>query len=115
MHELSIANSILDTVRAEASRRPGARLTKVGLRVGELAGVDPESLDFCFNVLVTETDLAPLALEIETRPRRQRCPQCDRTFRVVDFDISCPDCGAAQTCCISGDELEVVYLEVEDA
>ena len=114
MHELSIANSILDTVRAEAARRPGARLTKVGLRVGELAGVDPDSLDFCFNVLVTGTELAPLALEIETRPRRQRCPQCDRTFRVVDFEISCPDCGNQETLCIGGDELEVVYLEAEE-
>ncbi len=114
MHELSIANSILDTVRAEAAQRPGARLTKVGLRVGELAGVDPDSLDFCFNVLVTGTELAPLALEIETRPRRQRCPQCDCTFRVVDFNISCPDCGNPETDCIGGDELEVVYLEAEE-
>jgi hydrogenase nickel incorporation protein HypA/HybF len=114
MHELSIANSILDTVRAEAARRPGARPTKVGLRVGELAGVDPESLDFCFTVLVSGTECAPLALEIETRARRQRCPRCERTFQVTDFDISCPECGNLETICIGGDELEVAYLELEE-
>ena len=114
MHELSIANSSLDTVRAEAARRPGARLTKVGLRVGELAGVDPDSLDFCFSVLVGGTELAPLELEIETRPRRQRCPRCDQTFGVNDFDISCPQCGNLETICVGGDELEVAYLELEE-
>ena len=114
MHELSIANSILDTVRAEAARRPGTRLTKVGLRVGELAGVDPESLDFCFNVLVSGTEFAPLALEIETRPRRQHCPRCDQAFEVSDFDISCPECGNLETKCVGGDELEVAYLELEE-
>jgi hydrogenase nickel incorporation protein HypA/HybF len=51
MHELSIANSILEAVRAEAVRRPGVRLLKVGLRVGELAGVEPEALSFCFDSL----------------------------------------------------------------
>jgi Zn finger protein HypA/HybF involved in hydrogenase expression len=46
-----------------------------------------------------------LTLEIETRPRRQLCPECGRTFRVVDYSIVCPDCGAAETKCIGGDEL----------
>jgi len=114
MHELSIANAILDSVRAEGARRPGARFLKVGVRVGELSGVAPDALSFCFEALVTGSDLAPLALDIETRPRRQRCPECDRSFRVVDFDVTCPDCGAAETRCVGGDELEMVYLEMED-
>jgi hydrogenase nickel incorporation protein HypA/HybF len=114
MHELSIANAILDSVRAEGARRPGTRFLKVGVRVGELSGVAPDSLSFCFEALVHGSDLAPLVLEIETRPRQQRCPECDRTFRVVDFDVTCPDCGETETRCIGGDELEMVYLEMEE-
>jgi hydrogenase nickel incorporation protein HypA/HybF len=114
MHELSIANSILEAARAEASRRPGVRLLKIGVRVGELAGVEPEALSFCFEALVRGTDLEPLALEIETRPRRQRCPECGRTFRVLDYNIRCPDCGKAETTCVGGNELEMVYLELEE-
>jgi len=114
MHELSIANSILEAAQAEAARRPGARLRKVGVRIGELAGVDPDALSFCFDALVSGTELAPLALEIETRPRRQLCPACGRRFRVVDFNVVCPDCGAAETRCVSGDELEMVYLELDE-
>ena len=63
MHELSIANSILEAVRKERERLNGARVTKVGVRIGELAGVDPEALSFGFEVLVKDTDLEPLALD----------------------------------------------------
>src|SRR5574337_20199 len=114
MHELSIANAILDTVRAEAARHPGARVAKVGVRVGELAGVDPEALSFGFDALVKGTDLEPLALEIEFRPRRHRCRRCAESFPVIDFQVACPACGNSETVCISGDELEVAYLELDE-
>ena len=114
MHELSIASAILDAARAEAERRPGARLVKVGVRVGELSAVEPEALSFCFESLVQGTELAPLALEIESVARRHRCPQCAHCFTVVDYELACPRCGASATDCIAGDELELAYLEVED-
>ncbi len=65
MHELGIAESILDAVRKEAVVNSPARPVKVGVRVGALAGIDPDSLSFCFEVLVKGSDLEPLALAIE--------------------------------------------------
>jgi hydrogenase nickel incorporation protein HypA/HybF len=115
MHELSIANSILDAVRKERERLNGARITKVGVRVGELAGVDPEALSFGFEVLVNDTELAPLALEIELTSRRHECPKCKRVFTVVEYRVDCPACGSTETRCIGGDELELAYLEVEES
>lgn len=114
MHELSVASSILKTVRSEAERRPGARIVKVGMRLGELAGVDAGALTFCFDSLVAGSDLAPLSLQIEPRPRRQRCSRCQHTFVVEDFATACPRCGDAETECVGGDELELAYLEVEE-
>ena len=52
MHELGIANSLLEAVRTEAARHPGAVVRKVGVTVGELAGVDPEALAFGFEAIV---------------------------------------------------------------
>jgi len=114
MHELSIANSILEAVQAEAGRRLGVRVTKVGVRIGELSGVVPEALSFGFEALVRGTEWQLLQLEIETCPHRQRCPQCGRTFTAVDYDVTCPGCGESKTTCIGGDELELAYLEVEE-
>lgn len=65
MHEIGIAASVLDVVRAEVAMRPGTRAMVVGLRIGELAGVDPESLRFGFEALVKDSDLDPLQLQVD--------------------------------------------------
>jgi len=140
MHELSIAAAILDAVRKEVEKRPGAHASKVCVRVGELSGVVPDALSFGFECLVKGTDLEPLALVIVPAPRRQRCKQCDITFDVkngsgdpVDAvlsggpggwgfgvrtpdlgpSLSCPRCGSSETQLAGGDELDVAYLELD--
>ena len=114
MHELGIANSVLEAVRVEAQRHPGALPVKVAVRVGELAGVDPDALTFGFEVLTSGTEWERLKLEVETCPRRHKCLACGKIFRVVDYNFACPDCGSLQTECVSGDELELAYLEMEE-
>jgi len=114
MHEIGIASSILDAVRHESDLRQGARVVKVGLRVGELAAVDPESLRFCFGALVTGTDLEPLTLDLEFHPRRNRCRRCGELFRVSEFPVTCPRCQSAETEFAGGDELEFAYMEIEE-
>ena len=113
MHEMGIANSILDGVAAELRQRPGARATVVGVRVGELAGIDPESLHFAFEALTLGTPFEGLQIAIEFSSPRSRCRECARQFEVRNFDPLCPACGSRNAECISGDELEFAYLEVE--
>lgn len=67
MHEMGIASSILDAVQKELKRYPGYRAAKVGVRIGQYAGVDRESLRFCFDSIVKDSPFAPLELGIETR------------------------------------------------
>lgn len=114
MHEMSIANSILEAVRREAQKCPDAQPVKVGVRIGEMAAIDQEALSFCFEALAHETDLEGLQLEIEICPRRHRCRGCQSEFTVRDYDFECPECGSVSSDCISGDELRLSYLEVEE-
>jgi hydrogenase nickel incorporation protein HypA/HybF len=113
MHEMGIANSILEAVASEMRRHPETRATKVGVRIGELTAVDAESLRFCFEALSRDTDLEGLQLEIELCPRHHRCDPCGQTFAVRDYDFACPQCGTMETKYVSGDELELAYVEVE--
>ncbi len=112
MHELSIAQSLVESIRTEAAAHPGARVTRVGLRVGELSGVQPDALKFSFDVIVRNSDLEQAVLDIETVPLQQHCERCARNFPVVDFTLVCPDCGAS-TRTVAGDELQMTYLELE--
>jgi hydrogenase nickel incorporation protein HypA/HybF len=114
VHELSIAASILQRVGVEAERYPGARLSRVGVRIGELSGVDPDALAFGFEMLVKDTPWEPLHLDIEFCQRRQRCRTCGHEFTAVKFDTACPKCGETLTSCIGGDELDIAFIEVED-
>ena len=111
---MGIANSILEAVQKEANRYPGTRATKVGIRIGELAAIDEEALRFCFEVLARDTALEGLQLEIELCSRKHRCQDCDCNFIVREYDFRCPKCGKVTVQCISGDELELAFVEVEE-
>jgi Zn finger protein HypA/HybF involved in hydrogenase expression len=54
---MGIASSILEAVSKEALRYPGQRAAKVGVVIGEYAGVDTESLRFCFETLANGLEL----------------------------------------------------------
>ena len=114
MHEMSIATSVLEAVDAEAQRHPGSKVIKIGLRIGEWSGVDPEALRFCFEALAAGDGPAAPLIEIDFRPRQNRCPQCGSVFAIKEFDIQCPECGAEMTDPVSGNELEVAFIELEE-
>jgi len=114
MHEMGIANSILEGVAKELRSRPGSRAIKVGVRIGQLAGVDPGALGFAFEALTIDTPFAALKLDVEYIAPRSRCRECNREFEVQNYELLCPNCGSLSTARISGDELEFKYLELED-
>lgn len=114
MHEMGIANSILEAVSAELQLHPDVRPIKVGVRIGELAAIDEDALRFCFEALARDTDLADVKLEVELCPRRHRCRKCASDFTVRAYDFQCPQCHEVSTECITGEELELAYLEVEE-
>jgi hydrogenase nickel incorporation protein HypA/HybF len=113
MHELSIAESILEAVRKELVSHPGARPTRVGLRIGELAAVDVDSLTFCFEAVLKGTDWESLQLDARVFPQRRMCRECGNEFAVVEYNANCPACASSNTRLTSGDELDFDYLEVE--
>jgi hydrogenase nickel incorporation protein HypA/HybF len=65
MHELGIANSILEAVETEMRPHPGARALRIAVTVGAFSGVDRDSLAFCFEAIVKDTPFATLALDLK--------------------------------------------------
>lgn len=114
MHEISIAVSVLDAVKAELARHPGSRGLEVGLRVGELSGVEPDALRFSFQALLAGSELEGLRVAIEPCPRRYRCPACGWEYAVQGWKLACPECGDGKPQCVGGNELELSYLELEE-
>lgn len=114
MHEIGIASSIVECVAAEAQRHPGTPVIAVGVRIGELAAVDKDALDFAFECITRDTEWEHLRLEVEWRPRREKCLECSEEFVVPDLNLVCPKCGAVNSRTIGGTELDIAYLELEE-
>jgi hydrogenase nickel incorporation protein HypA/HybF len=114
MHELGIAQSVIDAVQTESARHPGAKPSKVAVRIGELSAIDPDALRFSFNALIRESELEGMVLETQVCPRRHRCLDCGTEFDIKDFDFRCPQCASTRNQCIGGEELELAYMELEE-
>jgi len=113
VHELSIAQSLLEIIVDESSRHGLERINKVRLQIGEFAAVVPESLTFCFELVSRDTVAAGALIEIETVGVTARCDRCDFSFDVKDQVFLCPRCGGPALELLSGRELTVVSIEGE--
>ncbi len=119
MHEVVIANSLLDTVRMKAAEFPQSRPARVGVRVGEWSGVNEAALQFCIESLASQSDLDGLRVEIETLQNRYECTSCGWEFRVGFHapagEIHCPYCNSHGTKALTGGtELDVSFVEWEE-
>jgi hydrogenase nickel incorporation protein HypA/HybF len=113
MHELALAESILDAVSRELQAYPGATPMRVGVKVGVLAAVDVEALRFCFEVALRGTNWSQLKLEAEVVSGEVHCLACDHRMRVKSAILDCERCGSTQTMMHGSDELDLTYLEIE--
>ena len=112
MHEMAIAEGILDIAIEYARKNEAKRIVKAALLVGEMAGVECESLTFCWSAIVKGTIAEGASLAITRVPLRGRCDACGEERTIERYNFICPDCGGTLEI-ISGRELRVDYLEME--
>ncbi len=116
MHELAIAQSIVDAVEAKAVECTAARVKGVRLKIGEASGIVADSLTFCFEMLTSLVPvLAGAQLLIDVVPHRARCHHCDREFAIANYIAQCPTCQEWSTDVVSGNELQILDMEIETA
>jgi hydrogenase nickel incorporation protein HypA/HybF len=115
MHEMSIIEALLETVRDELRAHPGAHVQTVRVRVGQLRQVEPATLQFCYAAAVQDTPLANSRLEVHQVEASARCDVCSLEFPVEESWFECPRCGSTGARLLKGDELLLTNLEIENA
>lgn len=114
MHELSIAQSIIDIVHQHVPQAKLENVRIVRILVGEGSGVVADSLAFSLQAITADTSLANARMNIETIPFRISCAACS-TISDNDGGLRiCPACGSGNTTVISGTELRVKDIELVD-
>jgi hydrogenase nickel incorporation protein HypA/HybF len=111
VHELSLSSAIVDTAVKHAD---GRRVSVVNLTVGALRQVVPESLDFYFEIVARGTVCEGARLEQKLVAARARCGGCEREWDLEPLLFRCPGCGEPAAEVLSGNELEIESIEVEE-
>ena len=114
MHELSVAQSIVEIIQRHVPQSDWERVRVVRLKIGAAAGVVPESLEFSFEAITAELLFNHARLEIESVPFRVLCNRCHTTAENEFGFALCSSCGSPDTKILSGSELHVTEIEIAE-
>ena len=113
MHEMSLAEGALQIIEDAAQKQGFKQVKTVWLEIGQLACVEPDAMQFCFDA-VTRGSIAEAArLEIIEMAGQGRCEKCAQDFPLTALYEACPQCGSYDVKVTGGDGMRVKELEVE--
>lgn len=113
MHELALAQGVVDIIVDHAARQAFTRARAVHLEIGMLSSVMPEALQQGFEVTSAGTVAQGATLHITRPPGTAMCMECSKQSSVESRLELCPLCGSARLIVTGGDEMRVVELEVD--
>jgi hydrogenase nickel incorporation protein HypA/HybF len=110
---MAIARNIVDIAVAAAEKEGARKIARVNVMAGELRGIVPEQLIFCFGLMAENTIAGGAYLALEIMPLMVKCKQCGDKFVAKDYRYACPICQSEDIETLSGTELRVKDIEVE--
>ena len=114
MHELSICQSMLRIVDATMKNHPRAELRRIFLDVGAGSTVEPTLLREAFEIASHAGPYRGAELVINEIPLVGRCRECGNEFGYGEVALGCPACGSRSIEIVSGLELDIRELEIDE-
>lgn len=113
MHEVGIAQSILDIAIDNANKNGAKKINLISVNIGKMSAVDFPALDFAFNALKEGTIASESKLECNEIELKCECFSCGAVSALEGYFSICPKCESREVRIISGDELNIAYIDVE--
>ena len=114
MHELSLAQDIIETVKQNVAVSDLGKVREVVVEIGAFSGVVADSLKFSFEAITSGTELNNAVMEIIDIPFCLKCSDCRSETSTEIPMMLCSVCGSSNTQILSGDELRVKELKIAD-
>lgn len=114
MHELSLAQDIIETVKQNVSADELKKVREVVVEIGAFSGVVADSLKFSFEAITSGTELNDAVMKIVDIPFCLKCSDCGNETSTEIPMLLCSICGSANTQILSGDELRVKELKIAE-
>ena len=114
MHELSVAKHIVDIVSEHLEPGEVCRVKRIHVQVGTFSTIVPDLLKSGFEAAVSETSMNRASLIIHPVPLSIQCNNCGYTREIEPVDFACPECGSTDVEILSGTELVISNIEIEE-
>jgi hydrogenase nickel incorporation protein HypA/HybF len=114
MHELSIAEHIVEIAVSHLQRDGATSVREIELEIGTLSGIEIDALTFALDVVTKNTPLHDANIRILRVEARSRCNACGNEFVMEDFFSPCPACGAFDNTVVQGEEMRVKSMLVHE-
>ena len=115
MHELSIANSLVEIATEHAQEAGAEKIRSINLRIGALSCVHQSALEYSFELITKDTILEGASLSISEVPVVIYCPDCEKEVEIPGIQkFRCPHCDTPSADIRQGKELEIDSIEVVD-
>jgi hydrogenase nickel incorporation protein HypA/HybF len=114
MHELSVCLSLLREVERIARENNAGRVTRISVTVGPLSGVEPDLLQNAYPLAVAGTLAEDAEFRIDVSEIVVKCTQCGAESPAKANRLLCGACGDYRTNLVSGDEMVLQSLELDD-
>jgi hydrogenase nickel incorporation protein HypA/HybF len=112
MHELSIAQNIVELAEKYAQRHRALFIEEIELEIGRLAGVEIQTLDFALESAVRNTMLENARIVRHDIGGEGQCADCGACFTVEALFSPCPRCGSYAVGLLKGKELRVKSIVI---
>jgi hydrogenase nickel incorporation protein HypA/HybF len=114
MHEASLARELLRLIEQAAQAHSARKVGAARVELGALSCVSADALTFAFEALRRGTLAESCHLLIERSPLRIACPACGAEGATDAQAPACPECGQIPLEVLSGREMRLVSIDVED-
>ena len=112
MHEYSLVEALISRVEAEARRRQALGVHGLSVRIGELAGVDPELFQTAYDTFRAGTLCAAAPLTLRFVPASWSCPRCALPIPRGEV-LRCGPCGEPARLDEGSDALTLDSIDLE--
>ena len=112
MHELSIAQSLVEQIARILEAETADRVTRVDVAIGAFSGVEPDALELAFPVAAEDTPVAGARLVMTQVPATVRCRACGLTSTPAFPVMVCGHCASTDVELTGGHELLLSSMEL---
>lgn len=113
MHELPVAESLLEIATRHARNAGASRILVINIVIGQLSSIVDDSVQFYWDIIADKTPAEGAQLVFRRIPTELLCLDCSYQYTLGDGELACPKCGGSQVRIVSGNEFYLESIEVE--